>query len=251
MLGWSALACGWKACKREAAALSSSQHTRTALATTALRFFVIVPNHMDWSTLVERLGTFGIGAAALSYLITRLIEHSLSKDLDRFKTSLQSEHDVAIERLRADLRVVAFTAETKMASLLARRAEVIAELYRKLAEFHSAFSDFLRPLQTGGKEAHIKRGESSAKLGTEFFSFFNTNRIYFAESFCARVDELNTIFMRVWADFDYGSGEIRGKEWIEAWKRFEKEVPPLRREIEHMLRSMIGVSDEAPKGSER
>src|SRR5689334_4601933 len=62
---------------------------------------------------------------------------------NRLMAGDKSKHDMALERLRTELRQNAFENEVRFGRLHQTQAEVIAELYQKLDDFYSAGQDFL------------------------------------------------------------------------------------------------------------
>jgi hypothetical protein len=102
-------------------------------------------------------------------------------DLERFKAA----NDKELERLRADLRIVAFQQETTFAKLHEKRAEVIAELYAKLVIVHSAMQDLLNPLEMDGEANRERKEKTAAEAGNDFSSYYSRHRIFFEEQLCS------------------------------------------------------------------
>ncbi len=207
---------------------------------------------MDWTSIIRTLGSVGFIGAALAYLVPKLFDQVLSRGLEKFKIELQARYNTEIERLRAELRIAAFERETRFARLHEHRGRVIAELYGRLAKMHATLADYLGPLQVGGEQDHRERGNKAAECHNELFEYFNENRIYFEESFCSEMDKLDEKIRRAWVEFHAHPPEQRhGRVWIEVWKQFQDDVPPLRRQIEQTLRGMLGVENGRYLGNGR
>jgi len=52
---------------------------------------------MNWLTVVENVGTFGVASGLLAWMIKVLLTHSLSRDLEVFKAELQKAHAIQME----------------------------------------------------------------------------------------------------------------------------------------------------------
>jgi hypothetical protein len=79
--------------------------------------------------VVGVIGGTTAGTAIVVFLSRSLLQSLLTRDLERFKAELKAQHDVELERLRADLRVAASERETRFSRLHERRLDVIAGLY--------------------------------------------------------------------------------------------------------------------------
>src|SRR5271155_5806952 len=55
---------------------------------------------MNWLTLLENVGAFGIASGLLAWLTKALVAHSLSRDLEVFKVELQKAHAVQMEEAK-------------------------------------------------------------------------------------------------------------------------------------------------------
>jgi len=77
-------------------------------------------------------GVVLLGAAA--YLIRAALTQRLLLDAEAFKGQLKASADAEIERLKVSLQMSALEHEVRFSKLHEKRAEVIAELYRRLVE---------------------------------------------------------------------------------------------------------------------
>jgi len=76
------------------------------------------------------------GAAA--WLIRSLIQHSLFKDLERFRLELTTQHHIALERAKSDLQRLFREHEIRFSHLHEKRAQIIAELHQLTVETNDA-----------------------------------------------------------------------------------------------------------------
>jgi hypothetical protein len=182
---------------------------------------------MEWSIVIQTLGSVLIGSGAVAFVVRGMFNHLLSRDLEKFKQ---------------DLRDAAFQRETRFSRLHADRATVIAELYKRLAKAESTFTDFIRPIQFAGEEPHEGRAKAAAACTNELFTYFDENRVYFDQELAQSFEKLQDEFRRTWSTFSFqGMKPASGKEWWEAWEKWTQSIPPIRRKIEEHFRKMLGV----------
>lgn len=198
--------------------------------------------HLDlWLWVLK----FTIGTGVAGYVVRSLIGLWITRDIEQYKTSLATEHSVAVERLKADLRAAAFEHETRFARLHEKRVEIIAELYKKLAITEDAFQDVLHPIQTGTRDDHDRRIREAQVLAVNFFQFFNENRVFLDDKLCGLILTLKEKLRRISAEFvsafGFSEASLPADQWKEAWKLFSTDVPPLRTEIEGRVRQMLGA----------
>jgi hypothetical protein len=200
---------------------------------------------MNWLAVFENIGMFAIGSGLLVWLFRSLISQALARDIEGHKVKLATEHSVAIEQLKADLRAAAFEHETRFARLHERRVEILAELYKKLAITEDSFGDVLHPVQWGSREDHNKRIRDAQVGAIKFFEFFNENRVFLDEDVCDLIitlrEKLRQISAAFAGAFGYEGMTPDAKEWLETRKVFLAEVPPLRKQIDSRVRKMLGV----------
>src|SRR3712207_1553709 len=94
--------------------------------------------------LIMPLGAFFIGAAAIAAVIVYLgrlaLRHVLAGEIATYKQQLQMEGMLALERLKSELRRNAYDHEVRVSKLQDRRAEVIAELYKRIVFLRNAMT---------------------------------------------------------------------------------------------------------------
>jgi hypothetical protein len=201
---------------------------------------------MDWNTVVTALTATSIGSAAFVFLAKALTNHLFSIDLERFKTALKGSHEKEIERLRSDLRMVAFEREIRFVKLHEKRLDIIAELYRRLSAANIAMSKLVSPMQFGGKEAEKQNHDRAADACQQFRDYYLQHRIYFDVGLCEHLDGLDAKFWQIFIHYymyDSDDQEVareRRKTQLEAWDQASEEVPPMLREIERSFRTLLG-----------
>jgi hypothetical protein len=231
---------------------------------------------MDWQTiitvvLINSLGTT-IAVGVVGFVARSLFGHILSRDIAKFEAHLQIE----TERHRAELEKAAFEHQTRFSNLHVKRAEVIAEMYSLLtqavrdvslmAKFYdspgestselSKLYDFLGVPTSERPKFYDSPGESTsdekfekAFASTQLFQeYFEKNRIYFSQSMCEKIDSFGKNLSIALLTFQFRKMHMGNQEktdyWIKVWELIDKEISPLKSEIESEFREMLGISSD-------
>jgi len=126
------------------------------------------------------VGGGGVLLGAAAYLIKTALTQRLAQEAETFKTRLKADADAEIERLKHSHQITALEHQVRFSKLRERRAEIIAELYRRLVEVDEEGRLFVR--DTGGSPNRIeqfqrydevtkKNVESSLLLESTAFTF--------------------------------------------------------------------------------
>lgn len=197
---------------------------------------------MDWNTVFTTLTVTGFASAAFVYLAKILSKHLLSMDLERFKADLKATNEKELERLRADLRIAAFQQETTFAKLHGKRAEVIAELYVKLVAVHDAMKSLIGHTELDNEPQRDKKAVAAAH---EFFRYYEIHQIYLEESLCELLVKFDHDILLAWGAYNdnppVGKVGLVGREMMASWQQLDRQIPPIRREIERTFRKVLGL----------
>jgi hypothetical protein len=199
-----------------------------------------------------------IGIASLIGFITKgVIQQILNKDLEKFKTNLESENkinqlkiDKEIEKYKSDLNLIV----SRQNLLHSKRSELISELYQKLVILHSSMIEMTAILKLGTskdeegfKKEELERIDKTALLGNEFFEFYKVHKIYFTEEVCAMIDEIQEKLRRSHSDYSFKHlwglppSEMTYDLAKKANEKVKDEVPKLMKNLEIEFRKSIGV----------
>lgn len=185
--------------------------------------------------IIASVGGSAVIVGAVAWLIRSLTVHVLSKDLESFKTKLES---------------AAYERQVRFAKLHEHRASIIAELYSRLVTLHKSATDFVRWYQSVGndeKEQHITRLWSAAD---DFNTYFEKNRIYFDQGTCDKVVSLNDILSRACSVLATFANEREAlnisdqqvfEEWQKASNLFDLDIPKVKQTLEDSFRELLGV----------
>lgn len=179
---------------------------------------------MEWQKVFETLGTVAIGSGALVYILRKLFDQMLSRDMEKFKS---------------DLKASAFEQETRFARLHEDRARVIDQLYGLLVEAHQGLVDYVYPLQVAGEQGRFEKQKQTAEKLNRYFAYFQSKDIYLDPLLCEDIARLNAELKRAFSSF-YDENPPPN-EWVKSWKKVEEDIPPIKTKIANTFRAIIGV----------
>jgi hypothetical protein len=197
----------------------------------------------SWTTLILNLGEYSIFMAALAWLLRSLFSHWLTKDVEKYKSELKTQTDIAAERLRR----LAYEHEVKFSRLHEERAEVIKKLYSLLVELATNAEQFFMPGSVGNRELEQATGEALKGFG----AYFNQNKIYLGTELCGQCKSLLNLVRDAFTTRTVITGwnpksEKDGDEWrkmlLEAYNNIRTGVPPIQKELEDEFRKILGVN---------
>jgi hypothetical protein len=88
---------------------------------------------INWQEIFTTVGSTAVIVSAFTFLTKSVINHLLTRDVEKFKAGLKADADIEIEKLKHSLEKVAVEHQVRFSKLHSERAEVIAELYKSLA----------------------------------------------------------------------------------------------------------------------
>ncbi len=186
--------------------------------------------------------------AVLGFLARTILQHFLSKDIEKFKSNLESEAKSEIESFRSNLEKERIRLQISYSGIFEKQATVIIEMYKLILDFENKIRSFMTPMDDLN-ELYGAFIDSYRVL----FNYFEINRIllpktleadfenflkkmYLAVNQQKRVEsQINHGYMLQEADFDK-----LFKQQDQAYEIIDK-LPEFRRELTDKLRSLIGV----------
>jgi hypothetical protein len=204
--------------------------------------------------------------SVLAYLFKTAIGHwltkSASRELERLRHSLQTSASHELERLRFDLNLSALEHQILFSKLHDRRADVIAEIDRLIAESDWDGSAFSARFGFGGDPPKHQQFATAQNKFVEFYRYVDSHRVWLPPSLAAQLEE----FIKkgravIW---DYGlyvteplmshspEGAAQAQASLKALgKHFNEEVPKARRALEREMRIILGdTSDDSSQDAE-
>jgi hypothetical protein len=188
---------------------------------------------MNWHDVVPSLIGAIAGSGLVGVTLQLYLGHRLSQRLEQLKTTLSGE---------------LFERQTKFAWLHTERSKALVHLYGLLSSVDKAFTNMLRPIQTGGAESRKVKIQEASDAANEFFDFCGKNGVFFDADLSQKLWKLDDEYRRVWSTFVPNMELLpTGTEWAEAWKKLGEDVAPIRVQIEQKVRAMLGVAETAAR----
>lgn len=180
---------------------------------------------MNWHDVASSL----VGALAGSGLVGVISQSYLAWRLEKLKTTLSGE---------------LFERQTKFAWLHTERSKALVRLDGLLFSADRAFTNMLRPIQTGGAESTAANIQEAGDAADELFDFCGKNKVFFDADLYQKLWKLDEEYRRVWSTYVPNMQLLpTGLEWAEAWKKLGEDVSPIRVQIEQKVRDMLGVDE--------
>jgi hypothetical protein len=209
-----------------------------------------------FNELIFAISASGVAMAILGFLARTIVTHFLSKDIEAYKTKLEAESEVEIEKLRNSLRQIAYEHEVVFSHLHKQRMDAILELYYELVEIKNAVEKVVTPHQ--GTEFHKVRHENAqiaATKAVEFYKMFEKKKLFLDEKLATEMDVFVTeLYQFNWVftvEMDMATSPdpnsrygTESDVWMNNWKTFEKKFKPVLNSLESQFRLLLGVKAE-------
>lgn len=194
---------------------------------------------MNKVNIIENIISFVGGSAVLlaviAWLIRKLTESFLSKDLEKYKSDL---------RIEATKENVSFT------RLHEKRGEAIQIIYSKMVNSIYSVEQYVNPV--GTFEEKVRLYPDTIKVLIDFFTYFDKNRILLPSKLCENIEqafkELKKQVYDLYSESqlvvntDQDSNAKSMLKWLESWDKAQKgELISVRSELEKEFRSILGV----------
>jgi hypothetical protein len=162
----------------------------------------------------------------------------------KIKASVRVETESQIEQLKHSLQMLAFEQQIRFSRLHKKRADVIAELYRRLIDVPNYAKAFLL---LGAIEE--KRGALAMEQALALFKFIQQNRIYLPANICERLDAFSASIdscVRTLALYSSVAGPLpaavkeRQQVLTAAMEDLANHIPTLRSDLEAKFRELLG-----------
>ena len=199
-------------------------------------------------SIFKSLFSYALLLAALTYLTKSLIKHWLDKDVDKFKSRIEKEANLEIEKYKNQLDVERLRLQISYGGIFEKQATAILELYQQLLDLETAASDALHITGTN-KERRVAFKE----VWKEALKAYHVNRILIPQEIDTNLEQfLNTSFQSV---FTYLSkDEIRIERMTdEQFEKFsndqdnainmlQEKLPDIKLQLINAMRKTIGTN---------
>lgn len=204
---------------------------------------------MNFWEVMKSLGIFGGIGAFMFFLARSLFTHILSKDTERFKTNLQLESRREIESFKSNLAQTGYEHQVRFSRLHEKRASVIEETYANIVNLYYASARFLRMFPVSGKEPDDQNVSNLLEAMSSFVTHFERHRIYFDSEVSEKIVRLNEgLSKAINMPLAFSTKQlltpdrkVEMQEWSRAWDVMQKEIPPIKADLEDTFRELLGV----------
>jgi hypothetical protein len=134
----------------------------------------------------------------------------------------------------------------RFARLHQTQAEVIAELYGKLVDYHQAGQDFL----FGGAQVDAQKNRAFVEAHRDLEHFYERHRIYLPPALCDQVstfvsrvgqEVMSKLILRDFVPTTPAEGKDRVDDLMKRWKFVTEEMPAVREALVQEFRAILGV----------
>lgn len=184
-----------------------------------------------WQQLAGLIVAPTVVVAAVAWILRALIAQSFARDIQLYKSELD----------RAN-----FEHQQRFSTIHQRQAEVIANLYGKIARSKAVTGDLVGIFQQGGQSLMDKK-KRAADVYNDMSAHFYENRIFLPRDAAEKAETLIGTLKDVLIEFDtaqMGNDEYKPDEtglWQQAYKRLRDEVPPVLEELESEFKTILGI----------
>ena len=214
---------------------------------------------MVFSEFVTEVVTSAAVSAALtglllwltkSWIAERLkntIKNEYDQKLESHKASLKAASDVEVEKLKADLTILANERHIRFSKLHEIRAEVIVETYFLLKELYLAMADYVKLLESVGDKTREERLEVVVESLHKFKEFYKSKAIYLPKNLVDKLDYINnqlTYLSNIYtSNIDTMHGQNNGDQWLEVFETTKVQSKQSLIELEGEFRRLLGDAE--------
>jgi hypothetical protein len=207
---------------------------------------------------VSILSSAGVSAVLAAFLVflfrswigerlKNAIKHEYDQKMEVFKAQLQAEHQREIETLKAHLQIATSTHQIQFASLHAKVAEVVAEIYARIVRVKNAVAQYVKVMESSGEPSKEERRKAVAVALAEFQDYYETHRLYLPKESIKIIGEFSdTLWKTTWGfmlqvEMPLAEGERHDiKAWGDAHRTMSETVPLLLENLEDEFRKLLG-----------
>lgn len=211
---------------------------------------------MTWFEVLRDIGVFGVAA----FIIQRIIEHSSTKNLEKYKQELdftirgyQLTLDTDLERYKSELNLHL----TWQTTLYDKRLTIIDEMYKKLVTLDSAMRAMtgMHLVYEDAEKENQERVDAAQKAFADYNNYFLYNKLYFSKTVSDLLENIRKEYYS--ANFDFFepkrlqsfTGGQPSKEGYRAAvetsqatsKRIQNDIPKILEQLEEEFRKLLGV----------
>ncbi len=195
--------------------------------------------------LLSLLLASSIAMGVVAYVGKLILGQVLARDIENHKSTLAKDY----EQFKRTLDAVQFEHQTRFSVMQQRRAEVIAECYKKLATAQLTISQMVAPMQLADADTQAQRKEAAASFNG-LVEYFSCHRLFLGADAGERCERLVKMLKQSFVDFEISKGPTgQHMKGFEAWTRVMEEFPPALAELEKSFHKILGITDCPPQAT--
>ena len=225
---------------------------------------MLEPGTMDaWEQVLFAFGGQSMLLVVLGVLSRSLLQTWLTKDVQKFERDLKASADSQLERLRYELKgkgdqsieqlksalqIASTERQIRFANLHAKRAEVIAEVYKRAVDVEREGAVYVYKF---GQVPENEQGEAPAIAALRDFDLYvGQHRIYLSEQMCRLLEEFSgllnppLVHALVYGRIEHPKPETlkdSHEGFKKALEKFQRDIPAARLALEREFREILGV----------
>lgn len=185
----------------------------------------------------------------ISERLKNAIKHEYDQKLEAHKATLQRDTEIAIEKLKSRLNLVALEHSVKFSRLDSKRADTVEKIYSLLVRFHRSTHIFVSVAGYGNQSKEEELNVAKESL-SDLMRYFLDHQIYLPQDLCDQIQLLISSISRKASEFglfvEVGEEALSPKarvamdrKWNEVSEYFDREVPVLKKNLESELRRIL------------
>jgi hypothetical protein len=167
--------------------------------------------------------------------------------VESFRAQLQTENQCEIEQLKAQLQITTATHQIQFASLHAKIAEVVAEIYARIVRVKRAVTDYVKIMESSKEPSKEERRKVLAQAFGDFHDYCGTHRLYLPKESIKIVNYYDRLLFETADEFMWlgemplaKGGHHDVKAWSKAHRTIAETVPTLLEILEDDFRRLLG-----------
>ena len=214
----------------------------------------------DALTILTSLVASGTLTGALIWLtkswiserIKNSIKHEYDQKLAAFQAQLKAEHDIELEKLRADLQIAASERQIRYQTLHEKVAETVAQTYALLQKLYGTVGTYVNDVGWSSDPSDDELRQMIGGAIKEFRDYYRPRRIYLPQELAKQVDEFErnlASITRRHTRIQEAQGKMADDRWLkranEIAEMMDKEIPNVFVQLENEFRKLLGSKTDA------
>jgi len=189
---------------------------------------------------------FAVASGLVAWIIKAIFKELLRQDTETHKARLTAQNAKSIERLRADLKLVAVEHQVRYSALHAQAAETMAVLFERLEHIYAVLQDYVMP--SWGPKERQDRFPALADAYRALTTYFFPKRVFLPKDTAENVHDFIKLSRKILDEFHMiAQREAAGRvgpgpsAWELAQEEMRNRLHPLLEEIHDRFQKALGM----------